>query len=167
MTKETLKQDIKIATSKLLKMTEESCWNRISDNCVYIVSEIKASNGKNFFEQRVERKRKNDKKRPKTLEQIIVDLESRYKNLYDVNLYIYHAKKDKTIVEIQYLPKSSLETDYYEKVKDNKPMLHSKIGIPPYRGEKTERYDVNWELGGLRHDWKMFWWKRKIGTQIK
>ena len=35
-------------------------------------------------------------------------------------------------------------------------MLHMKIGIPIYVNNKTEKYDVNWELGGIRYKWNNF-----------
>jgi len=39
-------------------------------------------------------------------------------------------------------------------------MFHCKVAIPPYQKNKSEKYDVNWELGGVRHEWKMFWARR-------
>ena len=81
-----------------------------------------------------------------------------YDDLYDVNLYIYKALKDKTIIDIRYFLKSSLDKDYLEKVKDKKPMLHCKIVQPPYIHYKSkEKFDVNWDLGGMRYYWNLFW----------
>ena len=53
-----------------------------------------------------------------------------------------------------------MEISYRSKIKDNDPMLHCKIGIPPYRKDESDKYDVNWELGGFRHRWNMFWWRK-------
>lgn len=41
-------------------------------------------------------------------------------------------------------------------------MLHCKISIPPYvKKDKIKKFDINWELGGLRYKWNMFRWKTK------
>ncbi len=76
--------------------------------------------------------------------------------MYDINLYIYKSKKESTIIEIQYYLKSSLESDFYKTVKNNESMLHSKIKLPNYRKNDTYKFDINWELGGIRHEWNSF-----------
>ncbi|KAA1240774.1 hypothetical protein [Aquimarina sp. RZ0] len=151
VTKSNLEQNLKEATSTLLEMARNSCWNKISDNTSYIISEIK-----NDKQNRTERKKINDKKKPKSLEKITAELKVFYEDLYDINLYIYKSEKENTIIEIQYYPKSLLESDYYETVKSNQPMLHSKIGLPNYRKNDTDKFDINWELGGIRHEWNSF-----------
>ncbi|WP_298903488.1 hypothetical protein [uncultured Psychroserpens sp.] len=169
VTKNNLEQNLKEATSSLLEMARNSCWNKISDNTSYIISEIK-----NGEPNRTERKKANDKKIPKSLGKITTELKAFYENLYDINLHIYKSKKDKTIIEIQYYPKSSLESDFYETVKNNDPMLHCKIGLPNYRRNDTNKFDVNWELGGIRYEWNSFLgkirfkiWKYKQEGKIK
>ncbi len=167
MIKETLKQEINDATSKLMEMVEVSCWNTISKDRLFILSEIKSHIDKNFSELRIERKRLNKSKLPVSLDEIVTKLGNMYENLYDVNLYVYQAKAKTVIIEIQYFPKSSLNEEFFEKVKNNEPMLHCKVGIPSYRKNESEKYDVNWELGGLRHAWNMFWWRQKVKRQLK
>lgn len=166
MTKENLHNDLAEATKKLLEMARDYSWNTISNNCLYIISEIKESNGKNFFEQRRIRKKENRNKEPKPLQIVAAELEGIYENLYDVVLYVYHSTSKQTVVEIQHYPKSSLDKDYLEKVKDNDPMLHCKVAIPPYSNDNKSKIDINWELGGLRHEWKMFWWKKKTKKEL-
>lgn len=161
MTRETLEQDINDAILKLVEIVEDTCWNNISENRLFILSEIKNDQHKNFFKQRSDRKRTNDKKQLLPLESAIAQLETIYEDLYEIDLNIYQAKKEMVIIEIQYYLKSSLDKAYFEEVKDNEPMLHCKVGIPPYQKSSSGKYDVNWELGGLRHNWKMFWWRRK------
>ncbi|WP_425077897.1 hypothetical protein [Psychroserpens sp. S379A] len=166
MNKENLEQNLKEASSTLLEMARSSCWNKISDNTSYIISEITNDN-RSILDKRIERKKVNEKKKNKSLEQITAELKDIYENLYDINLYIYKSKKKSTIIEIQYYPKSSLELDFYETVKRNEPMLHCKIPRPFYVTEspnsnKTEpKFDVNWELGGSRHEWNKFIGKLK------
>ena len=143
-------------------MARNSCWNKISDNTSYIISEIK-----NGVPNRTERKKANNKKKPKSLGKITTELKAFYENLYDINLYIYKSEKESTIIEIQYYPKSSLESDFFETVKDNEPMLHMKIGIPPLLNNKTEKYDVNWELGGIRYEWNFFWRRMRFNWKYR
>ena len=145
VTKNSLELNLKEATSSLLELARNSCWNKVSDNTSYIISEI-VNDNQIFFDKRVERKNVNDKKNTKSLEQITTALKEIYENLYDINLYIYKSEKESTIIEIQYYPKSSLEFDFYETVKDNEPMLHCKIRLPHYKKSDTEKFDVNWEL---------------------
>lgn len=147
-------------------MARNSCWNRISDNTNYIISEI-VNDERNFFDKRITRKKANDKKKPKSLEQITAELKDIYENLYDINLYIYKSEKESTIIEIQYYPKTSLESDFCKTVNDNDPMLHMKIGIPPYVSNKMEKYDVNWELGGMRYELNLFWWRTKFNWKYR
>ncbi len=157
VTKNKFEFNLKEATSTLLEMARNSCWNRISDNTSYIITEIK-----NDIPNRTERKISNDKKIPKSLEEITLELKAIYENLYDINLFIYKSEKKSTIIEIQYYPKSSLESEFYEAVKNNDPMIHMKIGIPPYVISKTEKYDVNWQLGGIRYEWNSLWNRLKF-----
>ena len=160
-----LENKIQDATSSLIDMATEICWNKISRNCVYIMSEIDESIGKNFFERTKIRKKVNDQKSPKSLSEILVDLTKIYDNLYDINLYIYKSLPNKTIIEIRYFLKTSHTSEFYPTIQNNEPMLHCKVAIPPYVAkepnstEKQELFDVNWELGGIRHEWKKFWWR--------
>ncbi len=100
------------------------------------------------------------RKTTKSLKEITNELKDIYENLYDINLYIYKSERKRTIIEIQYYPKSSLPSDFYKKIKENSPMLHCKIRLP-YYSENDKKFDVNWELGGVRHQWNNFFWKLK------
>ncbi|MGD1846341.1 MAG: hypothetical protein ACFB10_13220 [Salibacteraceae bacterium] len=156
MIKDKLYDDLKEATEQLLGMARDQSWNTISNNCLYLISEIKDSNGKNFFEQRKIRKRENRHKQPKTLQAVAYELSCIYKNLYDVNLCVFKSTSRQTVVEIQIYLKCSLSKVYLEKVKANDLSLHCKVAIPPYAIDETSKFDINWELGGLRHNWKMY-----------
>jgi len=131
-------------TDDLLEMARNLTWNEISGDCKYILTEIIDSD-KNFIEQRKIRKRLNDLKIPKELNQIVSVLKDIFEDIYDLNLYVYKAKAEQTIIEIQYYPKSSLDKDYFEKVKDNSPMHHCKISTPPYLNDNKIKFDINWE----------------------
>ena len=166
VTNNNLEQNLKEATSTLIEMAKKSCWNKISVNTSYIISEI-VNDNKDLFYSRIERKKANDIKSPKTLKQITFDLKAVYDNLYDLNLYIYKSEKDKTIIEIQYYLKSSLKSEFYEAVKDNEPMLHVKIKIPPYVNNTEEKYDVNWELGGIKYELNLLFSRLKLKWKYK
>ena len=162
MTRETIIADVQKATASLLEMARDQTWNNISDNCVYILSEIEPNAAGNFIEARKLRKRNNKRKQPETLKAISAELDRLYDNLYDVNLHIYKALPEHTIIEVQYFPKSALEPDYREIVKDLAPMLHCKVAIPPYASDTKKPFDIHWELGGMRHQWKLFWWRKRM-----
>ncbi|NJM80667.1 MAG: hypothetical protein HC854_15580, partial [Flavobacterium sp.] len=74
MTKENLETKIADATSRLITMACNLCWNTISKNCFYILSEIDETSGKNLFERNKIRKRVNDSISPKSLQEITQDL---------------------------------------------------------------------------------------------
>lgn len=166
MKKESLYYEISDAVQSLLQMARDSSFNHISDNCTFIISEIKYDE-KNFFNQDKIRKKDNNKKTPKPLTDIIVELETLYPNFYDINLYVYKAGKNSTILEIQYFPRSSLDLDYQKLTEMQETMLHCKVALPRYALDKKEKFDINWQLGTLNHRWKMFWWQRKIKWEIK
>ena len=165
-----LENKIQEATSSLIDMATDICWNKISRNCVYIMSEIDESIGKNFFEQAKIRKKINDKKVPKTLSGIVSELTTIFENLYDINLYIYKSLSNKTIIEIRYFLKTSHTADFYLTIINNEPMLHCKVAVSNYVAkkpnstEKQKTFDVNWELGGIRHEWNKFIGKLKYYT---
>jgi hypothetical protein len=166
MKKENLYKEISEAVQSLLKMAHDSSFNKISDNCKFIISEIKY-NDKNFFEQNKIRKTDNVKKTPKPLTDIIIELEMLYTNLYDVNLYVYEAGKYSTIIEIQYFPRSSLEIEYQKTSTTQETMLHYKVAIPAYASDNKNKFDINWQLGTINHKWKMFWYQRKIKKHLE
>ncbi|PTX63504.1 hypothetical protein C8N46_101104 [Kordia periserrulae] len=148
ISKDTLETNLKEATHILLEMARNMCWNTISSHVVYFISETRNDihNSIKF----------NNQKELKSLPETIAELEVIYENLYDINLYIYNSEKKRTIIEIQYYPKSLLELDYYETVKNKEPMLHCKVKIPNYRKNDSEKFDINWTLGGIRHKWNSF-----------
>ena len=166
MKKESIYKEISDAVQSLLKLARDSSFNDISDNCKFIISEIKHSN-KSFFEQNKIRKSINDKMTPKPLTNIIDELDTLYANLYDVNLYIYKASKYSTIIEIQYFPRSSLDIEYQKTSATQETMFHCKVAIPAYASDNKEKFDINWQFGTINHKWKMFWWQRKTKKYLE
>lgn len=167
MTKENLETKIADATSHLITMASDLCWNTIPKNCFYILSEIDETIGKNFFERNKIRKKVNEGKTPKSLQEITQDVALIYDTLYDINLYIFKATKNKTIIEIKYFLKTAHTKDFYETIKNNDPMWHSKVAIPPYlnaigkTAKEEKKFDVNWQLGGILYEWNLFLYRFK------
>ncbi|WP_160138389.1 hypothetical protein [Chryseobacterium sp. c4a] len=147
---DSLKDNIEISIVNLQRLAKMSCWNIISPNLVFIVSDFNEFEEINFFEQRKSRNKVNKSKATLSLDSAIEILKNDYQDLYDVTLYIFKAGKKETVIEIQYYRKSNFEPDYFAVVKDNSPMFHSKIS-KPYYVRDHKKFDVNWELGGLRY----------------
>ena len=139
-------------------------WNKISDNCKFILTEIKDSQD-NFHVQRKLNKIENDKKVPVALTELMPTLQRLYDNLYDINLHIYRATNSMTIIDFRYYPKLSLDQDYREKVLQKPPMLHCKDIMPPWLSDKKEKFDINWEHYEGLNRWKLFWLKLRLKTQ--
>lgn len=167
MTINKIEQTVKETSKTLLDLASKSCWNSISDNCFYILTNIRVDNEKNHQEQVSERIRKNKKKTPKQVDWVSKKLHEIYSNLYDINFYIYRAEKKRTIIEIQYFLKSKLDKEQSAKVENQEPMIHCKLHLPPYQVDNSERFDINWHFNGWKHKWKMLKLKRKLKTDFK
>ena len=173
MIQENLSERIQSSVDNLLRLAKIHCWNTVSGNICYIVSDFNEFDGTNVFKRRASRNRVNRFKAQLTFDAAVDILNQEYSDLYDVNLYIFKALKKQTIIEIQFYRKSNLNADYFVLVKDHPPMFHAKITIPVYAWEGG-KFDVNWESGGgWHHAWKnfvfrSFLYRRKIrGKNVK
>lgn len=166
MTQSTLEKEILSAVPNLLEMARALTWNSISENYKLILTEIK-NKEENFQVQSQIRKKENNKKVPVTLSELIPTLQSLYHNLYDINLHIYRAAKNLTVIEICYYPKSSLDSDYRVKVLQNPPMLHCKVARPSWLSDKKEKFDINWEHYEGLNRVRQFCMKIKLKTQMR
>ena len=161
-----IEEEISNLIPKLLEMVNQSCWNNISENLMFILSNVSEVKGENFFVQRNNRNKLNRQKEPKSFDEVIASVKEIYAMIYDINLFVYKSEKFRTIIEIRYFLKSELEPDYLKTVISNPSMLHCKIAKPPYIENDKYKFDVNWELGGMRHKWKMFWWNKKMKRKL-
>lgn len=166
MTLETLENEIKEAIPRLFEMARSLTKNKISDNYKLILTEIKNSS-RNFHQQRKINKQISDKKNPLSLTELMPTLRILYDNFYDINLQIYKAKKDITIIDFRYYPKSSLDQNYRSKVLSNPPMLHCKVAHPPWLSDKKEKFDINWEHYEGLNRLRLFWLKLKLKTRVR
>lgn len=170
ITKKNLNRQIEEATDNLLEMAKEHSWNKISGNVKFVIKKVKTdiTEGSNLFETNRIRKKILEQKERLNLEFAIKQLKSEFKNLYLIELYVFKANKKDTIVEIEILEKSELGVDQQKIVKNNSPMLHCKVAIPPYIGlENKDKFDINWQLETIEYKWKMFWWRRKTKKKMK
>lgn len=144
----------------LLDMARGLTANHISDNCEFILSEI-SDLPIDAHERRKVIKQQNEAKRPVPLSALMPALCQLYPNLHDVNLFIYHATCDRTIIDIRYYPRTSLSKVHRQQVAANPPMLHCKVATPPWLSlaTKTRKFDINWERRIGRAKWKMFWFR--------
>ncbi|WP_028889586.1 hypothetical protein [Tenacibaculum ovolyticum] len=143
-----VKTIIENSTIDLNEIVKRNCWNVLSDNYKYFLHEISNERG-NVVK----------KKKLKLIKEVSEDLSKIYFDIYDLNFHIYASKKDETIIVIKYFLKKFLEEEFFEEVKNNKSMIHSKLNIPFYRKHQNQKFDVNWELGGLRYQWNSFFSK--------
>lgn len=148
-TYKTLEENIKETVSSLIVLVKEECWNKISDKYFYILTDINEFEYVNFHELRTKERKINREKVPKDIDTVLKFLYEIYFDLYDINCYIFKAKKDCTIIEIQYFRKSDLDSGYLEKVRENQPMYHAKMLLPPNKRNDLEKFDVNWNNEGI------------------
>lgn len=166
MTLETLEIEIKEAIPRLFEMARNLTRNKISYNYKLILTEIKNSS-ENFHEERKINKLVNDKKVPVSLMELMPTLKKLYSNFYDINLHIYKAKRDITIIDFRYYPKSSLNKDFRAKILDNPPMLHCKVAHPPWLSDKKEKFDINWEHYEGLNKLRLLWLKFRLRTPMR
>lgn len=144
MDNEILEENIKITTDHLLELVKKNCWNIITNRYQYILTDVNSLEYINLHELRKIKQKTNSKKTPQNLNFIVETLAEFNDDLYDVVLYVFKAKNYKTIIEIEYLKKSDLDPEYYQKIKDNPTMLHAKIIMPPNQNQMV-KFDVNWQ----------------------
>lgn len=95
-----LEENIKLTVSSLEILIKEKCFNKISNNYLYILSNINDFENTNFHEQKKISNRINNKKTPVKIDHALKVLSEIYSDLYDVNLYVFKAKKNITVIEI-------------------------------------------------------------------
>lgn len=109
--KKNIEEEISNLTNQLLELVSLECWNDISNNLVFILSNI-SETGENALVHRHNRNIANQKKTPKSLNEAVSDLAKIYDTIYDINLYVYKAEKNRTILDIRYFLKSELDAEY-------------------------------------------------------
>ena len=142
MTVAELEELIRQYTAYLFSMVQDHCWNKLSGNCVNFLSEISEADSLRPVKMQ---KQTKDGRPLRPIRQIAEDMLAIYDKLYDINLCVHRAEDHRTIIDIRYYPKSSLAKDYRELVRDNPPMWHAKVPLPPGLGQSQQKFDINWD----------------------
>ncbi|WP_027385231.1 hypothetical protein [Chryseobacterium gregarium] len=161
ITEENLKPEILNLLAGLLRLADRCCWNKLSPECFFIITDFNEFIDSNGFENHKLKNKINSQKALQDLDSSIELLKKEYADLYDIVLYVFKAGRHKTVIEIEYYRKSNFDPDYFEKIKNNPPMLHAKIHMPPY-GKGGKKFDVNWKRRGWRHRWNMLVYNSRI-----
>ncbi|ASK28955.1 hypothetical protein CEY12_02015 [Chryseobacterium sp. T16E-39] len=161
MLKETLEINLNSSVVNLFRLAKISCWNKMSQNCLYIVSDCNEFYSLDDKDYETVRRKINNKKNPRNLDSAIYELEKEYDDLYDIVLYVFKAKRNLTVIEIQYYRKSNFDSEYFEVVKNNLPMFHAKISRPIYIGGQDIKFDVNWESQNVRYYFNLWRYRLK------
>jgi hypothetical protein len=161
MSSTVFKESLSETITNLLNLAKQITYNNISNNCTFVLSEIKNSDSFSFEGQKI-RILENNKKEHLEFEAVFIALEKIYPQLHDINFYIHKSTKNLTIIDIRYYLKSSLGEALSLNAKEAEPMIHSKISLPLFLSDKREKFDINWEHRVLYTKWKLFWAKKKI-----
>lgn len=151
---ETLEEDLKLMADALLRTARDHTFNRLSDNCKFILSEIRTDDP--YVPADKKRKEENDRKEPLPLTELVPVIRDFYLDIYDINLYVYRSFKDLTVIDIRYFLKSSLDKEFAAQVVDRQPMSHSKLIMPPFLTDKKTKFDINWEHQVFRNKIRFF-----------
>lgn len=170
MTQKALSQNLQSLTESLLGLARQYCWNKISSKVRYVIKKVDTAQIVDIgISQRIKWRNQILKNSPiLSLDQAVEVLYKGINNIYLIELYVFHAKKKETLIEIELLEKSELEEAYQETLINHVPTFHCKIAMPPYVSfDSTEQFDINWQLETLEYKWKMFWWNRKMRKLFK
>lgn len=157
--------------TKLLELLESlhslvnaSCINVLSNNHSFILTEIDIHSTRDadplLRQVAVLKAKKNQKKLE--FKEASLQLFSLYPDIYDLVVTVFRSIKRETIVEFSYLLKSSLDDNQQKVAKNVEPMFHTRVFYPLFWGDKTEKFDVNWEHQEWRNWWRRIVWKWKI-----
>jgi hypothetical protein len=149
---------IQDAAPQLLTLGRSLSWNAIPNHCLFILSEI-TDEPTNAHQRRRLTKHLNDAKQPLPLADLVPALHQLHGKVHDINLFIYRATREATVIDIRYYPRSSLASAYRAQVAALPPMLHVKVATPPWltQAQPFSKFDINWER---RVTWPRLrtWW---------
>lgn len=87
--KKNIEEQIKNLTTQLLELAAVTCWNDISKNLVFILSNISEVKGDDFFTQIINRNEIIVVKHQKSFNEAITDLKEIYDLIDDARAYRY------------------------------------------------------------------------------
>ena len=145
-----LRTRVSALSEKLIQLVKDACINELSANHVFVLRMINGDNNESLIEQRRTRIIENEMSNHLSLAEVSERIAEIIHDVYDLNLFIHKAEKERTVFEVGYVLKSSFDTDYQSQVKEISPMFHAKLRLPPNLSE-GQKFDVNWEFEGLFH----------------
>ncbi len=156
-----LKYKLHNATIGLLGLAEKLCWNKISPNCVYYLSEDPNDGSDIALDSRVLKKSPKEKLKLQTLDEIMPVLTDLYPDIYDIKLFIRQAYRHYTVIDVRYI---KWDCDYALRNSNGEPLpfIDASIIMPPFY-EEGKKTDVNWQYDTLKHRVELFWWRMKFG----
>ncbi len=150
---------IEDSTQKLLDTIRPRCWNKIKNNCLYILSNSGEVENPLFpIENREMNKEQNNSKTPLAIYKLLPEIERLNPDLKDISLSVYRVDRDSTIIEFRYSTRHSYEKTAAD---TNELLPHCKVYIPPYALDNDKEFDANWLSGSREYNWQMFWHKKK------
>ena len=144
ITETDLESNLKQSEAKLFEIAKELCFNNLSSNVKYIVTEIKMEIP--LYPLNSPKQKVID---TITFEEGVNKIKEIFQEIYDINLYVHQADKSETIIDIRFFKRNNKTS------KTKGPMLHCKIDLPPYH-QDNKKFDINWQFHNLKHKWNMF-----------
>jgi hypothetical protein len=149
-----LEASIRGMTADLLRIARQLTYNCLSDNSLYIFSEILPivlTERERFLQL------EKTQPVPQQLAAIMPQLLAHYADFYDINLFIHKAERKRTVIDIRYYAKSSLGAAQRQLAAADAPMLHGKVPIPFWASHSTLKFDINWKVYAPVSRLKQLW----------
>ena len=153
-------------TAQLLDMAKAHTWRKIAVQTEYVIREIDPNNDELIGYKFCKLRKQKNRKAPKfTSHQAVKIIEGIFPKIHILELSIFEAKKNKTIIEIAILKKDMLNGSQQKTSTSYPPIINCKVPFPMYAHNiltgKTDNFDINWQLGTFEYFWKTFWYKLK------
>lgn len=155
-----LRSMLQDATTGLLQLAKELCWNEISPNCIYHLSKAPNDGSESLSGKGILTRSTKEKLKLQTLDELMPVLNTLYPDLYDIKLFIRHAANDHTVIDLRYI---IWDSDFGFRNTDGEPLpfINASIMMPPFHKEGT-KVDINWKYDTLKHRIELFWWRGKF-----
>ena len=163
MTTEELKENILKTTHEILKTARETCVNNFSDNIEFVIRRFDIGN-MNFIELNKLRKKTYKKSSKLTIDKVVQELYGDLQVLSWIDLILYKAEQDRTIIEIQLIKRQPNE---FVDSQELRPSFHAGIPTPQYATDSHVKFDINWQQNTFNHRLKFFLWKVKTKKEIE
>ncbi len=163
MTAEELKENILKTSHDIIRIAREKCNNNFSDNIEFVIRRFDVAD-LDFFALNKLRKETYEKSTKLPVDKVVQELYSDLSGLLWIDLMIYKAEKNRTIIEVLLIKRQSNESVGDQELR---PSFHGGISTPQYAADSNDRFDVNWQQNTFNHRLKFFLWKIKTKKELK